>query len=78
MLFSVVSAIMETCLAWTSEQGSFPFVYAAIGERDDEDHMKGAYISNATVVEPSDFVISDEREPTISGECVQAIIQSAA
>ena len=51
---------MEICLAWTSEQGSRQLVYAAVGERDNEDRMKGAYISRASVVEPSDFVISEE------------------
>ncbi|KAF8428480.1 hypothetical protein L210DRAFT_3370282, partial [Boletus edulis BED1] len=42
------------------EQGSRQLVYAAIGERDSEDHMKSAYVSNAGVAEPSDFVISEE------------------
>ena len=60
MLERVIGVIMETCLAWTSEQGSRQLVYAAIGGRDDEDHMKGAYISHAAVVQPSDFVISEE------------------
>ncbi|KAH0834222.1 hypothetical protein J3R83DRAFT_11535 [Lanmaoa asiatica] len=40
-LMNVPIVIMETLLAWTSEQGSRQLVYAAIGERDNEDHMKG-------------------------------------
>ncbi|KAF8439721.1 hypothetical protein L210DRAFT_947878 [Boletus edulis BED1] len=44
---------MEICLVRTSEQGSRQLVYAAIGERDSEDHMKSAYVSNAGVAEPS-------------------------
>lgn len=52
--------IMETLLAWTFEQGSRQLIYAAIGERDNEDRMKGAFVSKAAVVEPSDFVISGE------------------
>jgi len=60
VLESIISVIMEKCLAWTSEQGSRQLVYAAIGGRDDEDRMKGAYVSHAAVVEPSDFVISEE------------------
>ncbi|KAG6377941.1 hypothetical protein JVT61DRAFT_14734 [Boletus reticuloceps] len=38
-------------------------VYDAIDERDSEDHMKGAYVSNAGVAESSDFVISEEGKP---------------
>ncbi|KAG6377880.1 hypothetical protein JVT61DRAFT_14666 [Boletus reticuloceps] len=51
---------MEICLARTSEQGSRQLVYAAIGERDSEDHMKDAYVSNAGVAEPSNFVMSEK------------------
>jgi hypothetical protein len=50
---------MEICLAWTSEQGGRRVVHAAIGERDDVNHMKCAYVSHAAAVEPSDFVISE-------------------
>ena len=60
MLARVISVIMKTCLARTSEQGSRQLVYGAVGERDDEDHMKGAYVNRAAVVQPSDFVISEE------------------
>ena len=59
-LMNIFTIIMETFLAWTSEQGSRQLVYAAVDERDNEDHMKGAYVSHATVAEPSDFVISEE------------------
>ncbi|KAG6377934.1 hypothetical protein JVT61DRAFT_14725 [Boletus reticuloceps] len=38
----VTNFIMEICLARTSEQGSRQLVYAAIGERDSEDHMTEA------------------------------------
>ena len=53
MFERVIDVIVETCLAWTSEQGSRQLVYAAVGERDDEDHMKGAYVNHAVVVQPS-------------------------
>ncbi|KAF8126301.1 hypothetical protein EV363DRAFT_1298688 [Boletus edulis] len=56
----VTNFSMEICLARTSTQGSRQLGYAAIGERDSEDYMKGAYVSNAGVAEPSDFVISEE------------------
>ena len=42
ILESVIGVIMETSLVWTFEQGSLQLVYAAIGERDDEDLMKCA------------------------------------
>ena len=80
ILESVINVIMEICLAWTSEQGSRQLVYAAIGERDEEDHMKGAYVSHAAVVEPSDFVISEEGKAMQDNiwVSVRAKMQSAA
>lgn len=60
LLERVFGVIMEKCLAWTSEQGSRQLIYAAIGELENEDHMKGAYVNHAAVVQPSDFVISEE------------------
>lgn len=59
-LANIMNVVMEICLAWTSEQGSRQLVYAAIGGQNNEDRMKGAYVSLAAVVEPSDFVISEE------------------
>ncbi|KAG9310805.1 hypothetical protein JVU11DRAFT_8657 [Chiua virens] len=60
MPVTVLGFLMEFFLAWTPEQGSRQLVYAAIGERGQEDCMKGAFISNTSVVEPSDFIISEE------------------
>ncbi|KAG9310809.1 hypothetical protein JVU11DRAFT_8662 [Chiua virens] len=60
ILLNVIMSIMNMCLGFSAEQGSRQLVYGAIGERDNEDHMKGAYISKAAVAEPSDFVISEE------------------
>lgn len=57
---SMMMAVMRMLLAWTSEQGSRQLIYSAIGERDNEDHMKGAYVNRAAVAEPSDFVMSEE------------------
>ena len=45
MLERVFGIIMETCLAWTSEQGSHQLIYTAVGKQDDEDHMRGAYVN---------------------------------
>ena len=52
--------IMEKALARTSEEGSRQVVWAAVGEADTPDTLRGAYISLARVSEPSDYVLSEE------------------
>ena len=59
-ILNVVMLLTEKLLAFTSEQGSRQIVYGAIGGRENEDRMKGAFVSNAEVVEASDFVIGEE------------------
>lgn len=59
-LFNVIMLLTEKLLALTSEQGSRQIVYGAIGGRENEDGMKGAFVSKSEVVEPSDFVIGEE------------------
>ena len=51
---------MEKALARTSEEGSRQVVWAAVGEADPPDTLRGAYISLARVSEPSDYVLSEE------------------
>ncbi len=46
---------MEKALARTSEEGSRQVVWAAVGEADPPDALRGAYISLAKVSEPSDL-----------------------
>ncbi|KAG2143726.1 hypothetical protein DEU56DRAFT_248229 [Suillus clintonianus] len=53
-------AIQERLLAWTSEQGSRQLVFGAVGGRDNEENMKGGYVSVSRLVEVADFVLSDE------------------
>ena len=53
-------SITEFFLAWKSERGSRQLVFAAVGERDNEETMKGAYVSRGRIVEVSDYVLSDE------------------
>lgn len=50
---------MEKALALTAEEGSRQLVYGALAE-DVVGDMRGAYVSAVSVVEPSDFVISEE------------------
>ncbi|KAG2354393.1 hypothetical protein BDR07DRAFT_1429577 [Suillus spraguei] len=56
----IVLAIQERLLAWTPEQGSRQLIFAAVDGRDNEENMKGEFISRARPVEVSDFVLSDE------------------
>ena len=52
--------LMEKLLSWPTERGSRQLVFAAVGNQDKPDKMRGSYISSSKVVEPSDYVISDE------------------
>ncbi|KAG1730894.1 hypothetical protein EDB19DRAFT_1739666 [Suillus lakei] len=56
----IVLAIEERLLAWTPEQGSRQLVFSAVGGRDNEENMKGGYVSHGRLVEVADFVLSDE------------------
>lgn len=47
-------------VSWSAERGSRQLVFGALGNKDKPDELKGAYISSSKVVEPSDYVISDE------------------
>jgi len=59
-MMAVVSRFMELCLAFSTEVGSRQFVYAALGEPDHPDKLRGAYISGTRVQEVSDFVLSPQ------------------
>jgi len=52
--------VMEKILARTTEEGSRQLVYAAVGDADEKDKFRGAYVSASTVSEASDFVIGAE------------------
>ncbi|KIK34450.1 hypothetical protein CY34DRAFT_812909 [Suillus luteus UH-Slu-Lm8-n1] len=56
----IALAIMERLMAWTSEQGSRQLVFAAVSGQDNEENMKGGFVSYARLVEVTDFVLSDE------------------
>ena len=51
---------VEILLARTADQGSRQLIWACIGGKDDIDQLRGAYISAMQVLEPSDFVVSEE------------------
>jgi hypothetical protein len=53
---------MANLLAWSAEEGSRQLVWSAIGlpENGSLDAMRGAYISRASIEEPSDFVLGEE------------------
>ncbi|KAG6856249.1 hypothetical protein H0H87_006108 [Tephrocybe sp. NHM501043] len=52
--------IMEKFLARTSEEGSRQLVWAAVGGKDDEDKLRGAYVDGLRIVEASDFAVGEE------------------
>ncbi|KIJ64227.1 hypothetical protein HYDPIDRAFT_28664 [Hydnomerulius pinastri MD-312] len=79
-LTNMIMCVWEKLMAWTSEQGSRQLVYAAIAERDKEDHMKGAFVSKAEVVEPSDFVLSEDgkrMQEAVWSETVEILTKEA-
>ncbi|KAF5383770.1 hypothetical protein D9615_003778 [Tricholomella constricta] len=57
---AVFDRVMEKALARTTEEGGRQLVYAAVGGAEDEDKMRGAYISSSQVSEASDFAIGPE------------------
>jgi hypothetical protein len=56
----IVLWLMETLIGWSTERGSRQLIFAALGNSDKPWEMKGAYISSSEIVEPSDYVISEE------------------
>ncbi|GLB43401.1 putative protein CC1G_02706 Coprinopsis cinerea okayama7 130 [Lyophyllum shimeji] len=59
-VYAAVDRVMEKILARTTEEGGRQLVYAAVGGAEDEDKLRGAYISTARVAEASDFAIGPE------------------
>ncbi|KAF9255372.1 NAD(P)-binding protein [Marasmius fiardii PR-910] len=47
-------------LAFTSEEGSRQLLYAAIGQRDNEEELRGSYVSFSKVTEASDFILAQD------------------
>ncbi|KAK0443239.1 hypothetical protein EV421DRAFT_1710192 [Armillaria borealis] len=58
--YQEANAKQEAELAFTTEEGSRQLVFSAVGGANDEDKLRGAYISLSEVVEESDFVISED------------------
>ncbi|KAJ7708868.1 hypothetical protein B0H17DRAFT_1031140 [Mycena rosella] len=57
---AVVDHLTELALAFTTEEGSRQLVWGAIGEQENPETLRGAYISGCKVEEVSDFVLSPE------------------
>ncbi|KAJ8074046.1 hypothetical protein PM082_012337 [Marasmius tenuissimus] len=51
---------MKAESAYTSEEGSRQLLYAAIGERDKEDQVRGSYLGYSEISECSDFLLGEE------------------
>jgi len=52
--------LLNLILAHSSEEGSRQLVWGAVGGQGREEELKGAYISDSDVREPSDYVIGEE------------------
>ncbi|KDQ57850.1 hypothetical protein JAAARDRAFT_35543 [Jaapia argillacea MUCL 33604] len=77
---SIFFAIFKWLVAWTSEEGSRQLVWAALGPAQDneevEEKMRGGYISDNGIREPSDFVLGEsgrEREVRIWDETIEIL-----
>ena len=57
---SWIYVIVDATISWSAERGSRQLIFGALGYEEREDDLKGAYISSSKIVEPSDFIISDE------------------
>ncbi|ESK92349.1 retinol dehydrogenase 12 [Moniliophthora roreri MCA 2997] len=56
---ALLGRLMKKVLAFTTEEGSRQLVYAAIAQTENEEQMRGAFVSGSKVVEPSDDVVSE-------------------
>ncbi|KAJ8074023.1 hypothetical protein PM082_012313 [Marasmius tenuissimus] len=50
---------LKEVMAYTSEEGGRQLLYAAIGERDKEDQMRGAFLAYSEIWRWSDFLLSE-------------------
>lgn len=50
---------LEDELAYTAEEGSRHIIYGAVGGADQEDKLKGAFITTGTIKVP-DYVVSED------------------
>ncbi|KAI0046699.1 NAD(P)-binding protein [Auriscalpium vulgare] len=57
---SLIDSIGDFLFARSTEEGARQLVWAAVGGRESEHELHGAYVSDAGVKEPSDFVLSEE------------------
>ncbi|KAF7309208.1 hypothetical protein MKEN_01123500 [Mycena kentingensis (nom. inval.)] len=54
---AIMNRIVEILLAFTAEEGSRNLVFGAVGQVNPESKLRGAYVSERAVEEPSDFVV---------------------
>lgn len=55
-----IGALMEMIMAFTTEEGGRRLVHGAVGMPENPDKLRGGYLNQCRVDEPSDFVISPE------------------
>ncbi|KAJ6557339.1 hypothetical protein DFH09DRAFT_1163826 [Mycena vulgaris] len=59
-IMAVVDRLMEICLALPTETGSRQLVWAALGQEENPDKLRGEYLSLQRVEEVSDYILSPE------------------
>ena len=57
---NILSWLADMLLSWSAERGSRQLIFAALGNQENPAELKGSYITSSELVEPSDYVISDE------------------
>jgi hypothetical protein len=58
--FRIISGIVKSFLARTTEEGSRQLMWAAIGGAGREFELRGAFVNKADLQEVSDYALSDE------------------
>ncbi|KAA1473873.1 hypothetical protein DENSPDRAFT_780602, partial [Dentipellis sp. KUC8613] len=59
-ILRALAYLVGLIVARTPEQGSRQLIWAALGGSEKEDELKGAYVSDHGVEEPSDFLLSEQ------------------
>jgi hypothetical protein len=64
--------------AFTAEQGARHVVYAAVALQDQEEQMRGAYMTCSEIREPSDYVLSPDGQKAQAAIWVSFFSSSSA
>ncbi|KAJ7162286.1 hypothetical protein C8R46DRAFT_955254 [Mycena filopes] len=65
--------VVERIMAFTTEQGSRQLVFGAVGTQPSADALRGAYINQSQVQEPSDAALNSKNQSRIWDELVDTL-----